>query len=84
MGKIKVEGVEIEIAGDEISKEEFEFLQDTLVACIVRAFISRRLKITLLPNNTQIITTTTAHTCDAIASTINCHTYLLSSLIKGS
>ena len=28
MGKIKVEGVEIEIAGDEISKEEFEFLQD--------------------------------------------------------
>jgi len=28
MGKIKVEGVEIEIAGDEISKEEFDFIQD--------------------------------------------------------
>ena len=28
MGKVKIEGVEIEIAGDEISKEEFDFIQD--------------------------------------------------------
>ena len=28
MGKVKIEGVEIEIAGDEISEEEFDFIQD--------------------------------------------------------
>lgn len=28
MGKVKIEGVEVEIAGDQISKEEFDFLTD--------------------------------------------------------
>jgi len=28
MGKVKIEGVEVEIAGDEISQEEFDFLTD--------------------------------------------------------
>ena len=28
MAKVKIEGVEVEIAGDEISQEEFEFLTD--------------------------------------------------------
>jgi len=28
MGKVKIEGVEVEIAGDEISEEEFDFIQD--------------------------------------------------------
>jgi hypothetical protein len=28
MGKVNIEGVEVEIAGDEISEEEFDFLID--------------------------------------------------------